>query len=164
MREFAMTEDELKPLNVWSRSDEEVGRWMSNFAHTPFVLDGIEYASMEGFYVSLLTLNESRREKIRRLWGIRAKHEGPKSKPKKTCYQGEWFELGSETHLALIKRALCTKLETHPDIANAFVATIPRRIVHETGYPDAPDAEFSKEVFCRLLTEVREEFATRVSR
>jgi predicted NAD-dependent protein-ADP-ribosyltransferase YbiA (DUF1768 family) len=44
----------LKPLNVWSMSDEEIGREMSNFAHTPFVLDGLEFGSVEAFYVWLL--------------------------------------------------------------------------------------------------------------
>ena len=33
---------ELKPLNVYSRSDEEIGKLMSNFTNTPFVLDDIE--------------------------------------------------------------------------------------------------------------------------
>jgi hypothetical protein len=29
-----------RPLNVAWTSGEEIGRWMSNFAPTPFVLDG----------------------------------------------------------------------------------------------------------------------------
>jgi hypothetical protein len=40
--------------------------------------------------------------------------------------------------------------------------TRPRPIAHETGYADAPDAEFPKEVFCKVLEEVREEFANRI--
>ena len=47
-------------LNIWSRSDEAVGRLMSNFAHTPFTLDGVDYASIEAFYVCLLLPAESR--------------------------------------------------------------------------------------------------------
>jgi hypothetical protein len=153
----------MKPLNVWSKSDEEIGRFMSNFANTPFVLDGIQYSSIEGLYAALLIQNnEARQSKVRRLWGIRAKHEIPKNKPQVILYNGESFRLGSKEHIWLIKRAIRAKLEAHPEIATAFVATRPRPIVHETGYPDAPDAEFPKEVFCKVLEELREEFAERL--
>jgi hypothetical protein len=150
----------MNPLNIWSKSDEEIGRLMSNFAHTPFILDGNRYSSIEGFYAALLIQNnEARQSKVRRLWGIRAKHEIPKNKPQVILYNGERFRLGSKEHICLIKRAIGAKLEAHPEIATAFVATRPRPIVHETGYPDAPDAEFPKEVFCKVLEELRDEFA-----
>jgi predicted NAD-dependent protein-ADP-ribosyltransferase YbiA (DUF1768 family) len=159
----AKPEIDLLPFNVWSRSEEEIGRLMSNFAHTPFELDGVAYASIEGFYVSLLFLEPAKRLKLARLYGLVVSQMGKKSKIKKcklkTCYAGEWFDLGSEPHLKLLKRALRAKLEAHPDIARAFVATASRPIVHETGHPDPPDAEFPAPVFCRLLSELRDEFA-----
>jgi hypothetical protein len=34
-----------------------------------------------------------------------------------------------------------------------------RPIVHETGYPDPPDSGFPAPVFCRILSELRDEFA-----
>src|SRR5262245_32244823 len=116
----------LTPLNVYSRSDEEIGRLMSNFANTPFILDGVPYASIEGFYVSLKFLDEDKRAKMAELYGPVVKNMGKKSKLMTTCYRGEWFDLGSESHHALIKRAICAKLEAHPEIARAFVATRPR--------------------------------------
>jgi len=152
------------PLNVWSRSDEEIGKLASNFSHLPFVLDGVEFASLEAFYVWLLLFdNERKREKVRTMWGLRAKHEFPKVKPARICYRGEWMDLGSDAHLALIKRALRAKFEAHAEVARAFVATAPRLIVHETGHPDKPGAEFPRETFCRLLTEVRDELAACVN-
>lgn len=147
----------LKPLNVYSRSDEKIGRLMSNFAHTPFTLDGVTYASVEGFYVALKFLDEDKRTRMATLYGPVAKSMGKKSRLVTTCYRGEWFELGSETHHALIKRALRAKLEAHPEIARAFVATRPRPIVHETGRPDPAGARFPATVFCRVLTELRDE-------
>jgi predicted NAD-dependent protein-ADP-ribosyltransferase YbiA (DUF1768 family) len=113
-------------LNVYSRSDDEIGRLMSNFAHTPFVLDGIEYGSIEGFYVSLLFLDPAKRLKLGRLYGMVVKRMGKKSRLTKTCYGHDWFDLGSEAHIGLIKRAIRAKLDAHPDIARAFVATAPR--------------------------------------
>ncbi|MEZ5585027.1 MAG: hypothetical protein R3F37_21720 [Candidatus Competibacteraceae bacterium] len=150
----------MKPLNVWSRSEEEIGRLLSNFAHTPFQLDGIDYASVEAFYAALLIQNnETKKARVRTYWGIRAKHEIPKTKPERILHNGKHFGLGSEAHHAQIKRAIRAKLAAHPEIASAFVATRPRVIVHETGYPEKPDAEFPHGVFCRILTELREEFA-----
>jgi predicted NAD-dependent protein-ADP-ribosyltransferase YbiA (DUF1768 family) len=148
------------PLNIWSRSDEEIGRLMSNFAHTPFVLDGVEFASVEAFYAYLLQPSEATRERVRTMWGVRAKHEIPRVKPDTIRYREEHFALGSEQHLALIKRAIRAKLEAHPEIAAAFVATRPRPLIHETGYPDKPDAEFPRGTFCRILEELREETAS----
>jgi predicted NAD-dependent protein-ADP-ribosyltransferase YbiA (DUF1768 family) len=149
----------LNPLNVYSRSDEEIGRLMSNFAHTPFTLDGVTYASVEGFYVALKFLDEDKRTRMATLYGPVAKNMGKKSKLSMTCYRGEWFELGSDLHHALIKRAIRAKLEAHTEIARAFVATRPRPIVHETGRPDPVGSRFPAAVFCRLLTELREELA-----
>ena len=151
--------DTLKPLNVYSRSDEEIGRLMSNFANTPFILDGVTYASIEGFYVSLKFLEEDKRARMAALYGPVVKNMGKKSKLVTTCYRGESFDLGSEMHHALIKRAIRAKLDAHFEIASVFVATRPRPIVHHTGRPSRPGAEFPDEVFCRILTELREELA-----
>lgn len=153
-------QSEHHSLNVWSRSDEEIGRLLSNFAHTPFSLDGAEYASVEAFYACLL-LAPHRHERVRRLYGVRARHEIPKVKPRLFEYCGETIASGSSQHIALVERAIRAKLEAHAEIAAAFVATRPRPIVHETGHEDPPDAEFPKAVFCRLLTELRESLAGR---
>lgn len=156
---------DLKPLNIWSMSDEPIGREMSNFAHTPFVLDGVEFASVESLYVWLMLSasgNEHKRERVRPMWGLHAKRLFPKVRPEQIRYLGSWFAPGSPEHLAVIKSAIRAKLLAHPEIARRFVETRPRPLVHETGHPDRPDAEFPKETFCRLLTELREEFAARI--
>jgi predicted NAD-dependent protein-ADP-ribosyltransferase YbiA (DUF1768 family) len=155
--------EEMKELNVYSRSDEEIGRLMSNFAPTPFALDGVSYGSVEGFYVSLRFLDEGKREKVRKLYGNVAKSMGKKSRLTRTCYAGEWFDLGSDAHIVLIKRGIRAKLAAHPEIARAFVATRPRPIVHDCRHPEPKDAVFPAAVFVRILTELREEFAEQLS-
>ena len=155
----------LEPLNIWSMSPEAIGREMSNFAHTPFVLDGVEFGSVESFYVWLMLSgggNEHKRERVRPMWALHAKRLYPKVRPERICYGGTWIDVGGGDHIGIIKRALRAKLDAHPDIARRFVETRPRPLVHETGFPDKPDAEFPKETLCRLLTELREEFAARL--
>ena len=155
-----MGDETHKPLNVWSRSDEQIGKDLSNFAHLPFTLDGVEYASVEGFYAALLIQNnDGKKARTRTMWGIRAKHRIPKTKPEVIHYQDRSFALGSDEHVGLIKRAIRAKLQAHPEVREAFVATAPRPLVHDTGYPDSPDAEFPHTTFCRILTELREELA-----
>jgi len=154
-------DDEYTPLNVASGSGEEIGKLMSNFAHTPFVLDGAWYASVEGFYASLKFLDEEKRSKMARLYGARARGKASKSQLKTTCYQGESFELGSHRHHELIKCAIRAKLEQHSEIAKLFVATRPRPIIHDTGHAEQTTTRFPGDVFCRILTELREEFAER---
>ena len=151
----------MKPLNVYSRSDEEIGRLLSNFAPTKFTLDGLELGSVEAFYVSLLFLDENKRAEIRPLSGLAAKRIGKGSNLIHTCYRGDWFELGSETHFGLIKRAIRAKLDAHPEIAEPFVSTRPRPILHECGRPESKQTRFPAAVFCRILSELREEFAER---
>jgi predicted NAD-dependent protein-ADP-ribosyltransferase YbiA (DUF1768 family) len=152
-----------QPLNVWSMSDEEIGRKMSNFAHTPFIIDGVEFGSVEAFYVWLLlstTATERKLERVRPMWGLHAKRLAPHTKPPSVAYRGSTMKLGGPEHIALIRRALRAKLDAHPEIAREFVATGPRPIAHDTGHPDKPDAEFPRETFCRLLNELRDELAS----
>lgn len=152
--------NELAPLNIWSRADEEIGRLMSHFAHTPFVLDGVEFGSVEAFYSWLvLTGNDARREKVRGMWGARAKRECPKTRPELVEYHGRLIRWGSDEHHELIVQANRAKLDTYPEIAGAFVATLPRPIVHELPESDDPHV-----VFCDIMTRLREEYAAKLGR
>lgn len=134
---------------------------MSNFAPTPFVLDGHRYSSVEAFYVSLKFSDDPRMQaSIRRMDGKKAKRAGSKSKATRATYQGREFLLGSPEHHALIKRAMRAKLEQNPELARAFVATHPRPIIHDTGQPERSTTAFPASAFIRILTELRDELRT----
>lgn len=150
-----------KPLNVASMSVERIGRLMSNFSETPFVLDGVHYASVEGFYVSLLTQDDELRARLRAMAGREAKAEGRNLERTQGWYAGAELALGGEAHVALIKRAIAAKLEQNPEIAEAFRLTHPRPIVHDTGRPERAGAVFPASVFVRILTEFRDELRAR---
>ena len=68
-----------EPLNIFSRSDEPLGRALSNFAHTPFELDGVKYASVEAFYQGLKYLDPVKRAEMAPLYGNYAKSAASKA-------------------------------------------------------------------------------------
>jgi hypothetical protein len=115
--EVSATRFLMRPLNIWSRSEEEIGRLMSHFAHTPFELDGVRFGTVEAFYTWLLVGDEATKADVAPLSGPRAKY------------------------------------------AHAFVATLPRPIVHVL-----PGKEHDPhEAFCTIMTEIRDEFAARLA-
>lgn len=147
-----------KPLNIWSNSDEEIGRLVSHFAHTPFELDSVAFGSVEAFYSWLLVeSNEPKRAKIAPMWGARAKHACPKTKPDWINYHGRKIKCSSPEHRELIMRANRAKLDAHPAIARDFVATLPRPIVHVLPVKE----EDPQEVSCEIMWRLRDQYAER---
>lgn len=139
------------PLNIWSRSEEEIGRLMSHFAHTPFMLDGVAFGSVEAFYTWLIA-SPAKRLKVAPMWGPRAKHVAPRRIPTHYNYQGRTVAFGSHEHHLLILEANRAKMAAYPDIAKAFAATAPRPIVHEL-----PDKDDRHDVFCWIMNTLRDE-------
>ncbi|RTL36065.1 MAG: hypothetical protein EKK48_27305 [Candidatus Melainabacteria bacterium] len=151
----------LRPLNVISTSADENAQLLSNFAHTPFILDDVRYQSVEGFYVGLKYSNQDERRKMNKLFGAEAKRAGKAAKPTETEYGGTTIKLGSTEHHALIKRAIKAKIEQNQEVLKALLDSYPRELVHLTGRPDPPNTNFPSSVFVRILTELRDEFMSR---
>jgi predicted NAD-dependent protein-ADP-ribosyltransferase YbiA (DUF1768 family) len=68
--------DDIDHINIYSKGKSELGRLLSNFANTPFVLpeDG-KFASIEGYWYWLLC-EPNQREQLRCLHGFEAKKLG----------------------------------------------------------------------------------------
>ncbi|MCK6454135.1 MAG: hypothetical protein L6R19_25255 [Alphaproteobacteria bacterium] len=156
-----MTDAPAKPINISSAGDEEIGRRMSNFAATPFTLDGRRYASVEGFYVALKFLDAESRARAAGLAGPDAYAFGKPSTLTETEYAGRRFALGGPEHHALIARAIRAKLAEHPDLAREFAATHPRPIVHVTREPERPGTFMPATALCRILTTLRDELVAK---
>lgn len=70
-------EDGLTHLNVWSKAQTELGRLLSNFAHTPFYHPKYgRFASMEAFFYWVST--GMVHDHLKDLYGYLAKKEGKK--------------------------------------------------------------------------------------
>lgn len=148
----------LRPLNIVSTSSDESARLLSNFAHTPFVLDEVEYQSIEGFYAGLKYSDQEKRRQIGKLFGAEAKRAGKSARPTQTEYGGTTIKMGSSEHHALIKRAIKAKIQQNQEVLKALLNSYPRQLVHVTGRPEHPNTNFPSVVFLQILSDLREEF------
>lgn len=105
-------EDGLTHINVYSKGKTKLGRLLSNFAHTPFVLhdlwETLEFASVEGYWYWFKTGID----KFRSLHGAEAKRLG------KAASQSN--REPSRDELEQVYRA---KLRQHPSIAESLAAS-----------------------------------------
>ena len=119
---------------------------LSNLASTPFTLDGVQYASIEGLWQSLKypdpddpkdprrTLSWLHtREEVRRLSGFEAKNAGEATRENykklgltKVSYRGKWMDYkgkDKQIHYRLIFQATTTKIRQNKDARDILLAT-----------------------------------------
>lgn len=70
--------DGVDHINVYSKGSTELGRLLSNFAHTPFTGGGRRFASVEGWWHWYCT--GKKLHHLANLYGFKAKKEGKKHK------------------------------------------------------------------------------------
>lgn len=113
-----MTEPTINPdedgrthINIYSRGGTELGRLLSNFAHTPFVHPSYgHFSSVEGFWYWLKTGKQH--DSLRHLASFAAKKEG------KTFGRVECENFNEE-----IKEAIRLKLRTHKNLRDMLTAS-----------------------------------------
>ena len=119
------------PINITSRSPAPL-KLISNFAPTPFMLDGLEYASVEAFWQGLKFADEEQRRRLAQLHGSRAKDEGFRAPPSdEIVYLGTSVRVGTWDHWQLMQRACDAKFEQHADARAALLSTGRRPLVHQ---------------------------------
>lgn len=91
-------------VNVYSQGRTLLGRLLSNFAHTPFILDGETFESVEGYWYWIQTGDE----RLRHLHGFEAKDLG-----RRLAAQ---MPVSSQRGISLeqLRRAYAAKLSRHP--------------------------------------------------
>ena len=104
-------EDGITHINIYSKGKTELGRWLSNFAYSPFVHPTLgPFASVEGFWYWLKT--GRLHDVLRDVHGWNAKKVG-KTFPEVYC----------ENFDNLIKTAIRAKLIANPRMLNALIDT-----------------------------------------
>ncbi len=118
------------PLNI-VRSVAPPFALISNLAHTPFVLDGVSYHSIEGFWQGLKSNDPKERRVFAMLSGAEAKGRGTSiSQPPDFDYGGMRIATGSPEHWTLMRNACLAKFEQHKGARRALLATGERWLTH----------------------------------
>lgn len=118
-------------INITFDTVEMPLQLISNLAHTPFVLDGHTYASIEGFWQGLKFEGDGERRRLAALWGHDAKLAGPKSKPgDRIVYRERQVVVGTIEHWELMEAACRAKFTQHEGARSALISTHSRPLVH----------------------------------
>jgi hypothetical protein len=69
---YCANTDGVNHINIYSKGRTELGQFLSNFAYSPIEIDGLSFASLEGYWFWLRTHDE----RLRSLFGFEAKDLG----------------------------------------------------------------------------------------
>lgn len=131
---------------------------LSNFAPHPFIIDGVECNSMEGFLQSLKFSNPDMQKEVCKLVGKAAKFKGKKKKWFKTqtlYWQGKEMARDSEEYQILLDRAF-DALSENKGFRAALLATGSSVLTHSIGKTKITETVLTRQEFCSRLTKIRE--------
>ena len=137
---------------------------LSNFTPHPFVIDGVECASMEGFLQSLKFKEPDMQVEVCKLVGKAAKFKGKKKKWYKTqilYWQGREFRRDSDEYQELLDRAF-DALSTNDGFKRALLATGNSTLTHSIGKTKQSETVLTRTEFCSRLTAIRERLKNEV--
>lgn len=122
------------PLVIaWFDGDDEV-RLLSNFAPTPFELDGRKFGTVESFWQSLKFVDEIMRNKVASLTdGVDAKQIGkraPLSASQLFEYAGRVYRVASQEHHMLLNRAIRAKVAQNEAVEICLRHSYPHPLKH----------------------------------
>ena len=132
---------------------------LSNFAPHPFVIDGVECNSMEGFLQSLKFSNPEMQKEVCKLVGKAAKFKGKKKKWWRTqtlYWQGVEMPRDSKEYQILLDRAF-SALAQNSGFRAALLATGNSVLTHSIGKTKITETVLTRQEFCSRLTKIREE-------
>ena len=132
---------------------------LSNFAPHPFVIDGVECNSMEGFLQSLKFSNPEMQKEVCKLVGKAAKFKDKKKKWWRTqtlWWQGVEIARSSEEYQILLDRAF-DALAQNSGFRAALLATGNSVLTHSIGKTKITETVLTRQEFCSRLTKIREE-------
>ena len=130
---------------------------LSNFAPHPFVIDGVECASMEGFLQSLKFKSPDMQRHVCTLVGKAAKFKGKDKKwwRDQTLYwQGVEYKRDSEEYQILLNRAY-NALYQNEGFKRALEASKPAILTHSIGKNDESKTVLTQSEFCGRLMKLR---------
>lgn len=131
---------------------------LSNFAPHPFVIDGVQCNSMEGFLQSLKFKDPEMQKQVCLLVGKAAKFRGKKKKwwKDQTLYwQGRAFYRHSNDYQYLLDRAF-SALSENTSFQKALLATGNAALTHSIGKTNPAETVLTRSEFCSRLIAIRD--------
>lgn len=130
---------------------------LSNFAPHPFIIDGIECASMEGFLQSLKFSSPDMQREVCKLVGKAAKFKGKKKKWYRTqtlYWQGKEIPRASKEYQELLDRAF-DALGQNKSFQKALLATGNAALTHSIGKRKISETVLTTQEFTSRLYKLR---------
>ena len=130
---------------------------LSNFAPHPFVIEGIECNSMEGFLQSLKFENPEMQKEVCKLVGKQAKFKGKKKKWWRTqtlFWKGKAIKRDSEEYQELLTKAYDCLYENE-GFKKALSATKGCSLTHSMGKNKISETVLTEREFIRQLNRLR---------
>ena len=143
-------------MDIGSRNDYPSCA-LSNFAPHPFVIDGVECASMEGFLQSLKFKNTDMQKEVCKLVGMAAKRRGREKRwfTTQTLYwQGKEYKRDSQEYQDLLDRAY-NELSKNTGFRKALLATGDATLTHNIGKIKITETVLTRQEFCSRLLAIR---------
>ena len=131
---------------------------LSNFAPHPFIIDGIQCNSMEGFLQSLKFESEEMQKYVCTLVGYAAKKKGKNKnwRDKQTLYwKGVPIKRDSEQYQTLLNKAY-NALYENGKFQSALKATNNATLTHSIGKNKKSETVLTTQEFCSRLTYLRD--------
>lgn len=163
---YELTEFNFKPQKkskqpIDIKFDSEYSS-LSNFAKHPFVFDGVEINSMEGFLQSLKFKNQSIQKKVCLLCEHKAKDSGKygiKWKHSNRLYWNgrEVKRFGSE-YIDFIMSAYMEMAKANPDFVDDLLKTTGHQLQHSVGISDKKETVLTRDEFISCLIKLRNHF------
>ena len=138
------------------------GNILSNFADTPFEVDGVHCACSESFIQSLKIAKASEQAMFCSLKGEDAWKNGSRLTASvfssgKVWWQGVSYDLHSKEHFEIVKRGLIAKYSQSKDAREALLASGNATLTHDYGQPPGEMQSLPIAVFCQIVTKIRQE-------
>jgi predicted NAD-dependent protein-ADP-ribosyltransferase YbiA (DUF1768 family) len=131
---------------------------LSNFSPHPFVIDGVECASMEGFLQSLKFKDPNMQKEVCKLVGKAAKFKGKKKKwflTQKLYWQGVEYDRKSDEYQELLDKAY-EALSKNEKFKKALIASGKSNLTHNIGKTKQSETILTRREFISRLNKIRE--------
>lgn len=139
--------------------DSEYGE-LSNFTSHPFQMDGIQFASIEGFLQGL-KFKGKRQKSVFAMSDYKAKKAGKYNFYWRFCstlyYNGTKIDRFSNEYTQLITRAYNHMAEQNEDFKSTLASTGQSTLDHSIGKDDKSDTVLTKKEFIDQLNRLRNE-------